>query len=134
MVAWVFTMRTPEFLHGRRVVVVANDITYKIGSFGPIGAQFFYLITQYAREHGLPRIYLSAKSGACLGVAEELLPLFSAAWDEEGHPEKGVDYLYLTRENYLKLEEKGTGSVKTVDVEVDGKMRHKITDIISLQV
>ncbi|KIK60436.1 hypothetical protein GYMLUDRAFT_43751 [Collybiopsis luxurians FD-317 M1] len=133
MVGWVFTMRTPEFPQGRKVVVVANDITYKIGSFGPIEDQFFYLVTQYARELGLPRIYLSANSGARIGLAEELIPLFSAAWNEEGHPEKGVDYLYLTHENYLKLEEKGRGSVKTVDIEVDGEVRHKLTDIIGLQ-
>ncbi|KAF9077899.1 acetyl-CoA carboxylase [Rhodocollybia butyracea] len=133
MVGWVFTMRTPEFPNGRKVVVVANDITYKIGSFGPVEDQFFYLVTQYAREHGLPRIYLSANSGARIGLAEELLPLFSAAWNDEEHPEKGVNYLYLTHENYLKLEEKGPGSVKTVDIEVGGEVRHKITDIIGLQ-
>ncbi|KAH7869031.1 ClpP/crotonase-like domain-containing protein, partial [Lentinula edodes] len=106
-IGWIFTMRTPEFPQGRRVVVVANDITYKIGSFGPMEDQFFYLVTQYARELGLPRIYLSANSGACIGLAEELIPLFSAAWNEEGHPEKGVHYLYLTHENYLKLEGQG---------------------------
>ncbi|KAJ3881247.1 acetyl CoA carboxylase [Lentinula edodes] len=133
MVGWIFIMRTPEFPQGRRVVVVANDITYKIGSFGPVEDQFFYLVTQYARELGLPRIYLSANSGARIGLAEELIPLFSAAWNEEGHPEKGVHYLYLTHENYLKLEEQGHDSIKTVDVEVAGELRHKITDIIGLQ-
>ncbi|KAJ3872450.1 acetyl-CoA carboxylase [Lentinula edodes] len=110
MIGWVFTMRTPEFPQGRRVVVVANDITYKIGSFGPMEDQLFYLVTQYARELGLPRIYLSANSGARIGLAEELIPLFSAAWNEEGHPEKGGHYLYLTHENYLKLEEQGHDS------------------------
>ncbi|KAJ3885863.1 acetyl-CoA carboxylase [Lentinula edodes] len=75
MIGWVFTMRTPEFPQGRRVVVVANDITYKIGSFGPMEDQFFYLVTQYARELGLPRIYLSANSGARIGLGE---------WEREG--------------------------------------------------
>ena len=28
-------MRTPEFPEGRQVVVIGNDITFKIGSFGP---------------------------------------------------------------------------------------------------
>ncbi|KIY63781.1 hypothetical protein CYLTODRAFT_493632 [Cylindrobasidium torrendii FP15055 ss-10] len=133
MVGWVFTMRTPEYPNGRRVVAVANDITYKIGSFGPMEDQFFYLVTQYAREHGLPRIYLSANSGARLGVADELVPLFSAAWNEEGKPEKGVDYLYLTHDNYLALREKGPDAVKVVDIEVDGEIRHKITDVIGIQ-
>ncbi len=133
MVAWVFTLRTPEYPNGRRVVAVANDITFKIGSFGPMEDQFFYLVTQYARDHGIPRIYLSANSGARLGVADELVPLFSAAWNDEARPEKGVEYLYLTHENYLALQEKGGDSVRTVDVEVNGERRHKITDIIGLQ-
>ncbi|KAJ7066657.1 acetyl-CoA carboxylase [Mycena amicta] len=133
MVAWVFTLCTPEFPRGRRVVVVANDITFKIGSFGPAEDQFFYLVTQYARNHGLPRIYLSANSGARIGLAEEALPLFSVAWNDDGHPEKGIKYLYLTREKFLKLEEMGGDSVRTVEIDVDGERRHKITDIIGLQ-
>lgn len=132
MVAWVFTLRTPEFPHGRRAVVVANDITYKIGSFGPVEDQFFFLVTQYARQFGLPRIYLSANSGARIGLAEEVMPLFSAAWNDDAQPEKGVNYLYLTHENFLKLEEKGPDSVRTVEITVDGEKRHKITDIIGL--
>ncbi|KAL1697672.1 acetyl-CoA carboxylase, partial [Schizophyllum commune] len=82
MVGWVYTLRTPEYPSGRRVVVIANDITYKIGSFGPVEDQFFYQVSQYARDQGLPRIYLSTNSGARI--------------------EKGIDYLYLTRENFLK--------------------------------
>ncbi|TFK71374.1 acetyl CoA carboxylase [Pluteus cervinus] len=133
MVAWAFTLYTPEYPTGRKVVVVANDITYRIGSFGPLEDQFFYLVTQYARENGLPRIYLSANSGARLGLAEELLPLFSVAWNDAAQPDKGFNYLYLTHENYLKLQEKGADSVHTEEFEVDGELRHKITDIIGLQ-
>ncbi|KAL0953702.1 hypothetical protein HGRIS_004895 [Hohenbuehelia grisea] len=133
MVAWVFTMRTPEFPLGRKAVVVANDITYKIGSFGPLEDQFFYLVTKYARNLGLPRIYLSANSGARIGLAEETMNLFSTAWNDEAHPEKGVDYLYLTHENFLKIQEKGAGAVRTIEIDADGERRHKITDIIGLQ-
>lgn len=35
MVAWKMTLRTPEFTTGRDIFVIANDITFKIGSFGP---------------------------------------------------------------------------------------------------
>jgi len=35
MVAWKMTLKTPEFPSGRDVIVIANDITFKIGSFGP---------------------------------------------------------------------------------------------------
>ena len=133
MVGWVFALRTPEFPEGRRVVVIANDITFKIGSFGPVEDQFFYLATQYARDLGLPRIYLSANSGARIGIAEEILPLFSCAWKDSDHPEKGIDYLYLTPENYLNLQDKGPNAAQITEIEVDGERRYQITDIIGLQ-
>lgn len=133
MVGWVFTLRTPELSHGRRVVVIANDITYKIGSFGPQEDRFFHLVSQYARKTGIPRIYLSANSGARIGIAEELFPLFSCAWNDNDNFEKGIDYLYLTHENHLKLQEKGARSVITTEIEVDGERRYKITDIIGVQ-
>ncbi|KAF8141976.1 acetyl-CoA carboxylase [Boletus edulis] len=134
MVAWVFTLKTPEFPDGRKVVVIANDITYKIGSFGPIEDQFFYLVTKYARARGLPRIYLSANSGARMGLAEDVMNLFSCAWNDEAHPEKGFAYLYLTRENYIKVQDKAAAAaIRTTEIEVDGEVRYKITDIIGLQ-
>jgi acetyl-CoA carboxylase / biotin carboxylase 1 len=133
MVGWVFTMRTPEYPNGRRTVVIANDITYKIGSFGPREDQYFYLATQYAREQGLPRIYLSANSGARIGLAEEAVNLFSCAWNVPDQPEKGFKYLYLTHENWLKLQEKAEGAVRVEDIEEDGELRHKIVDVIGLE-
>lgn len=42
-----------------------------------------------------PGIYLSANSGARLGIAEELLNLFQAAFNDANDPLKGVKYLYL---------------------------------------
>jgi len=35
MVAWKMTLRTPEFPGGRDIMFVGNDITFRIGSFGP---------------------------------------------------------------------------------------------------
>lgn len=35
MVAWQMTLKTPECPEGRDIIVISNDITYKIGSFGP---------------------------------------------------------------------------------------------------
>jgi acetyl-CoA carboxylase / biotin carboxylase 1 len=133
MVAWLMTVKTPEFPKGRRIVAIANDITFKIGSFGPREDEYFYLATQYARKLGVPRIYLSANSGARIGLAEEVMNLFSCAWNVPGQPEKGVNYLYLTPEAQLKLREKGTGAVRTEEIEDEGETRHKITDIIGLQ-
>ncbi|ADV22983.1 Acetyl-CoA carboxylase, putative [Cryptococcus gattii WM276] len=133
MVAWVYTLKTPEYPQGRRVVVISNDITYQIGSFGPAEDEFFYKATQYARKHGLPRIYLSANSGARIGLAEEVMALFDVAWHEAGKPEKGFDYLYLTPANLEKLNDMGSGSVITDEIEVNGERRHKIVSIIGLK-
>lgn len=134
MVAWVYTMRTPETQGaGRRVVVISNDITYQIGSFGPIEDEYFFKATQYARKHGLPRVYLSANSGARIGLADEVMALFDVAWREPGRPEKGFDYLYLTDESLDKLNSLGVGSVQTAEREVNGETRHEITAIIGLK-
>jgi len=103
MVAWLFTFKMPECPEGRQAVVIANDTTFKIGSFGPVEDQVFYLVTRYAREQGIPRIYLSANSGARLGLAEEVMPLFSCAWNDDGNPDKGISYLYLTPLRHLPL-------------------------------
>jgi acetyl-CoA carboxylase/biotin carboxylase 1 len=107
MVGWVFTVKTPEYPKGRRVVVVANDITFQIGSFGPSEDDFFYKVTEFAQSLGLPRIYLSANSGARIGLAEEIISLFSCAFNDASRPEKGIKYLYLTSENMAKLKDNG---------------------------
>ena len=43
MVAWRMTLKTPEFPDGRDVIVIANDITHLIGSFGPKEDQLFFV-------------------------------------------------------------------------------------------
>ena len=133
MVAWVFSIVTPEYPKGRRVVAISNDITYQIGSFGPLEDDYFFKATQYARKHGLPRIYLSANSGARIGLADEVMSLFDVAWRDLGKPEKGFDYLYLTPENLDKLNALGEGSVITNEIEVEGQRRHQLTSIIGLK-
>lgn len=133
MVAWLFTMCTPEYPKGRQIIVISNDITFKIGSFGPPEDNFFFAVSEMARALGIPRIYLSANSGARLGIAEELTDLFRAAWNDSEKPDKGFKYLYLTPEDHGRLRSKGEGSVVTQEVEEDGEVRYKITDIIGLQ-
>lgn len=133
MVGWIYTMHTPEYPAGRRVVVVANDITFKIGSFGPEEDRYFFAVTELARALGLPRVYLSANSGARLGIAEELVDAFRAAWVDDARPEKGFKYLYLTPEKLGELKNKGEKSVITTKIMDGGEVRYQITDIIGLQ-
>ncbi|OAL19402.1 hypothetical protein AYO20_11646 [Fonsecaea nubica] len=127
MVAWILTAKTPEYPRGRRFIIIANDITYQIGSFGPIEDRFFNKCTEYARKLGIPRIYLSANSGARIGMAEELIPHFSVAWNDESNPSSGFKYLYLTPEKRELLSKTDIITEKVVE---DGEERHKITTIV----
>ncbi|KAK0639553.1 acetyl-CoA carboxylase [Cercophora newfieldiana] len=129
MVGWLIHARTPEYPKGRKFVVVANDITFNIGSFGPKEDNFFFKCTELARKLGIPRIYLSANSGARLGLANELMPHFNVAWNEPGKPEAGFKYLYLTEDAKARFE----NEVITEEIIEDGEKRHKITTIIGAE-
>lgn len=133
MVGWILTAKTPEYPKGRRFIIVANDITFKIGSFGPAEDKFFFKCTELARKLGIPRIYLSANSGARIGMAEELIPHFSAAWNDPKKPEAGFKYLYLTKEMKDRFEGGKSKDVITEPIMEDGEERHKITTIIGAE-
>lgn len=53
-------------------MVVANDITYSSGSFGPREDAVFKAATEFALEERLPLIYLAANSGARVGLSNEI--------------------------------------------------------------
>jgi acetyl-CoA carboxylase/biotin carboxylase 1 len=133
MVAWLVTAKTLEYPKGRRFIIIANDITHQIGSFGPAEDKYFYKVTSLARKLGIPRVYLSANSGARIGIADELIPLFSVAWKDPSQPAKGFDYLYLTEDVHRQLEEAGRGEVITERTVENGEVRHRITTIVGVQ-
>lgn len=128
MVAWRIVLATPEFPEGREIVVIANDLTYFIGSFGPQEDLLFYKASELSRKRKCPRIYISVNSGARIGLAEEVKSLFKIAWEDPDEPEKGFKYLYLTTEDYSKIA--NTNSVRAILIEDEGEQRYKITDII----
>ncbi|XP_010916915.1 acetyl-CoA carboxylase 1 [Elaeis guineensis] len=103
MIAWFMEMSTPEFPSGRKIIVVANDVTFKAGSFGPREDAFFYAVTNLSCEKKLPLIYLAANSGARIGVAEEVKACFRVGWSDELSPERGFHYIYLTPEDYARI-------------------------------
>ena len=133
MVGWMLNAKTPEYPKGRKFIIVANDITFKIGSFGPAEDKFFYKCTELARKLGIPRIYLSANSGARIGMAEELIPHFSVAWNDPKKPEAGFKYLYLTKEKKDRFEGAKSKNVITEPISEDGEERHKIVTIIGAE-
>jgi acetyl-CoA carboxylase/biotin carboxylase 1 len=130
MVGWIVTARTPEYPRGRRFIIVANDITFQIGSFGPQEDKFFHKCTELARKLGIPRIYLSANSGARIGMADELIPYFSVAWNDVEKPEAGFKYLYLTPEVKKRFDASKKKEVITELIHDEGEERHKITTVI----
>ncbi|XP_011499057.1 PREDICTED: acetyl-CoA carboxylase isoform X2 [Ceratosolen solmsi marchali] len=128
MIAWRLTLYTPEYASGRDLILIANDLTYCIGSFGPKEDIVFYRASERARQLGIPRIYFAANSGARIGLAEEVKNLFRIAWEDEEELEKGFKYIYLTPDDYARLAP--LNSVKASLIEDAGESRYKITDII----
>ena len=120
MVAWKVTLRTPEYPAGRELIVIANDITVQAGTFGPEEDILFDLASKYARQRGLPRLYVAANSGARIGLAEELRHKFRIAW-VGGDVSKGVSYLYLAPSDYEQLKDSVIASIVTGE---DGQQRY----------
>ncbi|GAM23780.1 hypothetical protein SAMD00019534_069550 [Acytostelium subglobosum LB1] len=125
MVAWKMLLYTPEYPQGRHVIVIANDITHQIGSFGPQEDLLFQLASELARKEQLPRIYLSANSGARIGLADEIKSKFKVLWNNPKDVGKGAKALYLEDADYKKLKE-----TNSVLAEKDTEGRWIISDII----
>ena len=85
--------------------------------------QFFYLATKYT----LPRIYL-CQLRRTHWISRRGHAPFLTRLERRAQPEKGIDYLY--RENYLEAQEKVASAICTEEIEVDGELCHKLTDII----
>lgn len=133
MVAWRIEMLTPQYPEGREMILIANDVTVQAGSFGPKEDRLFALASQRARKYGIPRLYISANSGARIGVASEILHLFQVKWINEENPVQGWEYIYLDEAAHQQVEKDTPGAVLTEPREqIDGSVHHVITDIIGL--
>ncbi|XP_036953486.1 acetyl-CoA carboxylase isoform X2 [Acanthopagrus latus] len=128
MVAFRMKLKTPEYPEGRDIIVICNDITHMIGSFGPQEDELFLKASELARAEGIPRIYIAANSGARIGLAEEIKHMFQVAWIDPSDPYKGFKYLYLTPQDYTRIS--STSAVHCHHVEEGGESRYIITDII----
>lgn len=96
-----FGPETPE--NGREMVLVANDITYSAGSFGPVEDAVFKAAVELSIAERLPIIYVAANSGARVGLAKEVMECFRVAWVDDDAPSKGFKFLYLEDEDYQML-------------------------------
>uniref|UniRef100_A0A8C0X7X8 acetyl-CoA carboxylase n=1 Tax=Castor canadensis TaxID=51338 RepID=A0A8C0X7X8_CASCN len=128
MVAFKMRFKTQEYPEGRDVVVISNDITFRIGSFGT-GEDLLYLrASEMARAEGIPKVYLAANSGARIGLAEEIKHMFQVAWVDPEDPHKGFKYLYLTPQDYTGIS--SLNAIHCKHVEEAGESRYVVTDII----
>lgn len=50
MVAWEMELWTPDAPHGRKIVVISNDITYQIGSFSMREHRLYYKALFYLNK------------------------------------------------------------------------------------
>ncbi|XP_033978244.1 acetyl-CoA carboxylase isoform X1 [Trematomus bernacchii] len=128
MVAFRMNMKTPEYPQGRDIIVICNDITHMLGSFGPQEDVLFLKASELSRAEGIPRIYIAANSGARIGLADEIKHMFQVAWVEPSDPYKGFKYLYLTPQDYTRIS--STNAVHCHHVEEGGESRYIITDVI----
>mmetsp|Transcript_45259 Transcript_45259/g.105887 ORF Transcript_45259/g.105887 Transcript_45259/m.105887 type:complete len:1502 (+) Transcript_45259:3-4508(+) len=127
MVAWECTLKTPEFPEGRPLIVVANDCTYQSGSFGVKEDDVFMRVSEYARSIGVPKVYIASNSGARIGLADEIKPLFKVQWKDAANPQAGYEYLYLSEAAYTSLP---AGTVIAQRLEAAGEVRYKLDSII----
>ncbi|XP_067163412.1 acetyl-CoA carboxylase 2 [Apteryx mantelli] len=128
MVAFKMKLKTPEYPKGRDIVLICNDITHKIGSFGPEEDLLFLRASELARAEGIPRIYIAANSGARIGFADEIKHMFQVAWVDPADPYKGFKYLYLTPQDYTRIS--SVNSVHCEHIEEGGESRYVLMDII----
>lgn len=129
MVAWLMTLKTVECPTGRQIVLIANDITHKAGSFGTREDVVFKLASEFARKKRIPRLYTAANSGARIGLAEGIKKTFKVAFKNPSNPESGFDFLYVTKSDYERL---GVAKKELIakPAFVAGEEVFKITDII----
>jgi len=136
MVAWHMRIASPECPDGREFVVICNDITFQAGSFGTREDIVFYKASEYARVRGIPRIFLTANSGARIGMAQSLKSKFEVCFVDENDPSKGFKFIFISSDNYAELLQKAGGDASKLPIictEVSGpggKKVYRIDDII----
>mmetsp|Transcript_16046 Transcript_16046/g.36661 ORF Transcript_16046/g.36661 Transcript_16046/m.36661 type:complete len:1111 (+) Transcript_16046:2-3334(+) len=130
MVAWLMELKTVEYPKGRKVVLIANDITHKAGSFGTREDVVFKLASEFARKERVPRLYVAANSGARIGLSESVRKTFKVAFKDTSKPENGFDFIYVTDEDYTALTASDKPLIKAEPISYLGQNVHRVTDII----
>ena len=112
------------------MVLIANDITHKAGSFGTREDVVFKLASEYAREKRIPRLFIAANSGARIGLADRVKKLFKVAFKNPAKPENGFDFIYVTKDDYASLSQGDKQELIGQMTTFNGEEVFRITDII----
>jgi acetyl-CoA carboxylase/biotin carboxylase 1 len=129
MVAWLMELRTVEYPQGRQVVLIANDITHKAGSFGTREDVVFKMASELAREKRIPRLFVAANSGARIGLADSVKKVFQVAFKDPAKPENGFNFIYVSKKDYEALNT-GTQRIQAEPATYQGQEVYRVTDII----
>ena len=129
VVVWRCTYASPAYPGGREFILVANDITHQSGSFSPAEDDVFVAAFKLAQAEGLPAVYISANSGARIGLDDAVKGAFKASWVDPADPSQGVRYLYLDAADYAYLKEKGSGVVAEPLAQPDGSTHWVLKDV-----
>ena len=119
----------PLGIQGRQVVLIANDITHKAGSFGTREDVVFKMASEFARDNRIPRLFIAANSGARIGLADRVKKCFKVAFKNPSKPDSGFDFLYVSKEDHDILTKSNT-EVLCEPASYNGADVFKITDII----
>lgn len=103
MIAFLLTLKTPEYPQGREVVLIGNDVTHQGGSFGVEEHEMYRQASAFSRKHKLPRIYIACNSGARIGVYEQIKQKIQVEWNDPQNPPLGFKHLYISEKDYNEL-------------------------------
>ena len=111
------------------MVLIANDITHKAGSFGTREDVVFKMASEFAREKRIPRLFVAANSGARIGLSDSVKKRFKVAFKDPSKPENGFDYIYVSNEDYAALTA-DKPQIHATPAIYQGKEVYRVTDVI----
>ena len=129
MVTWKLTMSTPECPAGREIILIINDVTLQNGSFGVREDELFARATEFAQRRGIPRVFVTANTGARIGLVDEVRSKFRVQWKNSLNPSSGMEFLYLDEDTVDNLRQAQMAHTQEVTAS-DGTKRQRLSAVI----
>lgn len=81
-----------------------------------------------AQKQGIPLVFISANSGARVGLDEAVKACFQVEWKDPSDVSRGAKYIYLTDKDYKRLR-RMQNLVATELPMADGTVRWRLDDL-----